>query len=400
LHSFNEVAEEILKALDNEELRRGLTRSLINLSENPIRVIENWKYLTEYAKYVRSVKERTLKNLDYYIDETIKNIEKVSGHGYLARTRDEALKIIDEIIGDPPKLIVKAKSMVTEEIGLRGYLIRRGYEVYETDLGELLIQLSNGKPMHSTAPAVHIPRERAVELLNSAGVNVDKNMPIPEVIRRVRLFLRKKFINADIGISGANVVAADTGTIFLISNEGNIRHVTNLPEIHISITGVEKIMPTMKDAFLQALVQAGYAGLYPPTYLSLISGPSSTADIEHYRVYGAHGPKEVHLILYDGGRMSYLGDPILYEQLYCIRCGRCQQECPVWDLVGNIWGGSVYGGPMGIGWTAITESLDKAMLLSHFCLNCGRCMEACPMEINMPRIIRSLKKMYFEKKFD
>ena len=97
--------------------------------------------------------------------------------------------------------------------------------------------------------------------------------------------------------------------------------------------------------------------------------------------------------------MKYLEDPILYEQLYCVRCGRCQQECPIWDLVGNIWGGSVYGGPMGIGWTAITESFDEAMILSHFCLNCGRCMEVCPMEINMPRIIRYLKKMYFEKRF-
>ena len=155
----------------------------------------------------------TLKNIEYYIDETIKNIEKVSGHGYIAKTRDEALKIIDDIVGESPKLIVKAKSMVTEEIRLREYLIEKGHEVYETDLGELLIQLSNGKPMHSTAPAVHIPREKAVKLLHSAGVDVDEKMSIPEVIRRVRMFLREKFVNADIGVSGANVVAADTGKL-------------------------------------------------------------------------------------------------------------------------------------------------------------------------------------------
>ncbi len=153
-------------------------------------------------------------------------------------------------------------------------------------------------------------------------------------------------------------------------------------------------MPTFEDAVHQVMVQSGYAGLYPPTYVNVISGPSSTADIEYHRVYGVHGAKEVHVILFNGGRLKALNNPILKEQLRCIRCGRCQIVCPIWDLSGNIWGGRVYGGPMGIGWTAITENIETAMPLSWFCLLCGACKEACPVKIDIPKIVRFLRKQY------
>ncbi len=393
--TYEELAVDILKHLDNVNIRKGLSRSVDRLVPAPYHILDKWKYIQEYAEHVRKVKEEILANIDYYIDLTLKNVEKTQGNGYYTKTREDVIKIIDDIIGEDSKLIVKAKSMVTEEIGLREHLIEKGHKVYETDLGELLIQLSGDKPMHTTAPAIHITKEQAIKLLKNAGARVHEGMSIKEIVGEVRVFLRDKFINADIGISGANVVAADTGSIFLISNEGNIRNTTNLPPTHIAITGIEKIMPTMMDAFMQALVQAAYAGLYPPTYLSIISGPSSTADIEFTRVYGVHGPKHFHLILYDGGRRDAINHPFLFEQLYCIRCGRCQAECPIWDLVGNIWGGSVYGGPMGVGWTAITEGVEKATNLSHFCLNCGKCEVVCPVNIDMPRIIRYLKILDF-----
>jgi|Deesub1362B_J571_1020462.scaffolds.fasta_scaffold00005_405 L-lactate dehydrogenase complex protein LldG len=389
---LGETAKELYRALDNKEIQTGLKRSISNLSISVDRVLNVWPYLEELASKVREIKEETLNNLDYYIDLTMRNVKRSHGHPYFARNREEALKILDEIIGDDsPLLIVKAKSMVTEEVGIREHLISLGHSVYETDLGELLIQISRDKPMHAIAPAIHIPKEGAIELLRRLGLNVREGMNIEEIVMEVRSFLRRKFVDADIGISGANVVAADTGSIILISNEGNIRNTTSLPPVHIAVTGVEKIMPTLSDAFMQALVQAGYAGLYPPTYLSIIAGPSSTADIEYHRVYGVHGPKEFHMILYDGGRLSAIKDPFLSEQLLCIRCGRCQAECPVWGLTGNIWGGNVYGGPMGIVWTAIVENISLASALSLFCLVCGRCMEVCPMKIDMPHIIRNLK---------
>lgn len=394
---YEEVIDEVLKTLDNETILKGLKRSVKNISPKPFEIISKWSYIIEFTEYLRRVKEEVFKNIEYYIDKTLKSVEKIAGYGYYAKTHSEVYDIIDHIIGDESKIIVKSKSMVTEEIKLREHLVEKGHLVYETDLGELLIQISGERPMHTTAPAIHMTRERAIELLRKMGIDLKDDAEVKDIVYNVRLFLREIFIKADIGITGANAVSADTGSIFLISNEGNIRNTSNLPPIHIAVTGVEKILPTMKDAFIQVLVQAAYAGLYPPTYISVISGPSSTADIELRRVYGVHGPREYHLILYDGGRLDALRDNILSEQLYCIKCGRCQIECPIWDLVGNIWGGSVYGGPMGIGWTAITEDHDKSGILSLLCLNCSRCWKVCPMNIDLPKIISYLKRRYIKK---
>ncbi len=389
------VSDEIHRALYIKSLRKGLSRSVNRLVPAPYRILDRWRYLLEYTEELREAKEKVLQDIDYYIDLTMKRVEETRGHAYYAKTRDEAVKLVNDLVGED-KLIVKSKSMVTEELRLREELAKNGNTVYETDLGELLIQFSRDKPMHTTAPAIHITREKAIRILRKHGVEVRDDMSTTEIVGMVRIFLREKFVEADIGISGANSIAADTGSIFLVSNEGNIRNTTSLPPMHIAITGVEKIMPSMDLAFKQTITQAAYAGLYPPTYVSVISGPSSTADIEFERVYGVHGPKEVHVILYDGGRIEMLKNEVISEQLYCIRCGRCQAECPIWQLVGNIWGGNVYGGPMGMGWTAIVEGIEKAASLSHFCLLCGKCREVCPMKIDMPRIIRYLKTYYFK----
>ena len=388
---IDRVYKNLYRTLDNRNLRDGLKRSVTNISDKVFNILHNYPYLIEYADYIRRVREDTLNNLEYYIDKTLKSIEMNKGYPYYARDRAEVIKILDDIIGDTSKVIVKAKSMISEEIDVRGYLASKGHIVYETDLGELLIQLSKGKPMHAIVPAAHITFENAIEILRNGGINVDRNMSIEEVVYQVRRFLREFFIRADMGISGANAISADTGSILLISNEGNIRASTSLPEIHIVITGVEKILPTLEDAFKQCLVQAGYAGLYPPTYISLISGPSSTADIEFKKVYGVHGPRELHVILYDGGRLNALRDEVLKQQLLCIKCGRCQIECPIWQLVGNICGGRVYGIPMGFGWTAITDSINDIAPYTLFCLRCGLCKEVCPMKIDIPSIVRYIR---------
>ena len=267
---------------------------------------------------MKKAREKVIENLEYYIDKTLKSIEMSKGTPYYARNKDEALKILRDIIGSG-KVIVKSKSMVTEEIGVREYLEKLGNEVWETDLGELLVQIANEKPMHPIIPAIHIPRERAVELLKKVGLKLKPNDPIELIVSKVREFLREKFAKADIGISGANVMAADTGAIVLVENEGNIRNSTNLPLTHIAIVGVEKIVATYYEAVLQSMVQSAYAGIYPPTYLSVITGPSSTADIEGYRVYGVHGPKQLHVILYDGGRVAAFRKEPLNKQLLCIK---------------------------------------------------------------------------------
>jgi L-lactate dehydrogenase complex protein LldG len=216
-------------------------------------------------------------------------------------------------------------------------------------------------------------------------------------ISEFREFLREKFKKADVGISGANAVAADTGAIFLVENEGNIKLVTGLPPKHIVVTGVDKIVPTIVDAFKAVLVQAANIALYPPTYVNIIAGPSSTADIELHRVYGAQGPVELHVVLIDNGRRRASRHELLREQLRCVRCGRCLIECPVWRISANVWGGPVYGGPMGIVWTAITLGEEQGAELAHLCLTCGRCEEVCPMKIPLTEIIRHLKHVYNKK---
>ena len=382
------VLEETIR---DTGVRRALEVSSERIEKNPMKVLSRYPYLESFREEVRKAKEEVLRNIDYYIDMTMKSVEEIMGTAHLAKSRDEVFKLVDEYVGEPPKLVIKSKSMVTEEIKLREYLERKGHRVVETDLGELLIQIAGEKPMHTIAPAVHMTKERAVKLLKSVGVKVSESSTLEEIVAQVRHYLRNIFIDADVGISGGNAIAADTGAIFLISNEGNIRNTTNLPPIHIAIISIEKIMPNMELAYKQALLQAANAGLYPPTYLSIIAGPSSTADIEQKRIYGVHGPGKVIVILYDGGRSKYLDDPVIWEQLLCIKCGRCQGVCPVWSITGNFWGGPVYGGPMGMGWTAITEDERLASRLSLFCLLCARCTEVCPMDIQLHKIIHELK---------
>lgn len=387
--------KELEDVLRNTDIRTALEVSSERIENNPLKVINKYPYLEAYRDEVRAAKEEVLSNIDYYIDKTLENIRKVNAEAYYAVDRGEVYKLVSELVGTPPKLVIKSKSMVTEEIKLREYLENDGHKVVETDLGELLIQISKEKPMHTVMPAAHMTRERAVRLLREVGVKVSTTMSLEEIVGQVREYLRSLFFEADVGISGGNSIAADTGAVFLVSNEGNIRNTTNLPPIHIAIISIEKIMPTMETAYKQAVLQAANAGLYPPTYLSVIAGPSSTADIEQTRVYGVHGPKRVAIILYDGGRRQFADHPILWEQLLCIKCGRCQGVCPVWRLTGNYWGGSVYGGPMGMGWTAITEGIIYASKLSLFCLLCARCSEYCPMRIKLHNIIHYLRTRLF-----
>lgn len=395
---IDSIAAEIIRAQKNEMLQIGLKRSVKNFLRSINNVLKNYPMLIEIAEYIKSVREKVLENLEYYVEKALKSINATGARAYFAEDRSSALKIIDEIIGDERKVIVKAKSMVTEEIMLREHLIKRGHEVYETDIGEFLIQLSGDKPMHTIVPALHMSKEQVAHLLRSnLGLDVEREITHEKLVSFIRDFLKEKFFKADVGISGANAIAADTGSIFLVHNEGNISNTAMLPPVYVIVAGVEKIVPTFKDAILQVMVQAGYAGLYPPTYVNVISGVSSTADIEYHRVYGVHGAREIHVILYDGGRIAASKDRILTEQLRCIKCGRCQISCPIWNICGNIWGGKVYGGPMGVGWTAITEGVEDAESISWFCLLCNACKESCPVKVDSGEISRKLRSKSIEK---
>lgn len=387
----------MLKALGDRDFQEGVRRASLSAEERVPGILESHPGLAEMAREVEAVKRRVTENLDRYIDLVMESLERAGARPYLAEGREEALSILEKIVGRG-KLVVMSKSMVAEELGVREFLEGLDNEVWETDLGQLLVQLEGGRPMHTVAPAIHLTRKRAVRLVRE---RIDEALPpdagVEQAVEAVRRFLRGKLARAQVGVSGANALAADTGAIVLVENEGNIRLVTGLPPVHVAIAGVDKIVPTLMDALKAAMVQAAYAGLYPPTYVNVITGPSSTADIEHTRVYGAQGPREVHVVLVDNGRRRAARHPLLREQLRCIRCGRCQFECPVWRHTANLWGGPAYGGPMGVAWTAITLGEEQAAELAHLCIGCARCEEACPVHIPITEIIRYLKTVYAGK---
>ncbi len=394
---FEDVLENILNVMKDEEFQKGVQVSVRNFEVKVREVLKNHPEIERLAEEVREIKKKVLENLDEYLEMAINSMKRIGAQVYVAETADDAREIVGKIVGTN-KLVVMSKSMIAEELGLREHLEDIGNEVWETDLGQFLVQLEKGKPMHPIAPAIHISRKRAARLLRERlGIEVSETEKVENIVKRVREFLRTKIKNADVGISGANSIAADTGAIFLVENEGNIRLVTGLPPKHIVVTGIEKIVPSMLDAFKTIMVQAANIAIYPPTYIDIIAGPSSTADIEQQRVFGAQGPVELYVVLVDNGRRRALSNEFLREQLRCLKCGRCLMECPVWRITANVWGGPVYGGPMGINWTAITIGEEEASELAHLCLLCGRCTEVCPMDIPLHEMIRHLKHVYNRK---
>ncbi len=364
--------ESIYTALSNRPVRDGIRRTRENLSKNVKENLKKYPFLKKYARELRDVKLKVINDLDFWIDRSIKKLEENGARVFYARDSESARRIVAEIVGSG-KTVVKAKSVVSEEIGLRDHLEDMGNEVWETDLGELIVQVNNEKPMHMIVPALHLSEDEVIRILERVGI---KGKNAEECTDKVRLFLREKFLKADFGISGCNAFSAESGSIFLIENEGNIRLSTSVPEKYIAIVGVEKIVPDDEHAIKSIMVQSAYFGTFPPSYINVIRNRQ---------------PGELCVVFLDNGRKST--DEILKEQLLCVRCGRCHLECPIFQLTGNVWGGETYGGPMGMGWSAITSgisSIENEVFLS--CL-CGKCRIVCPMEINIPRIILHLRKL-------
>jgi L-lactate dehydrogenase complex protein LldG len=216
------------------------------------------------------------------------------------------------------------------------------------------------------------------------------------MVATARKLLREKYFQADIGMSGANVVAADTGTLFLIENEGNIRLATGAPPVHIALVGMEKLVPTLGDSFKVAEVTWRYANYTVPGYVSMVSSPSKTGDIEKVTTYGAHGPKELHVIFMDAGRTELAKHPVLRQALYCLRCGGCLYECPVFAVTAGHFGDKYFTG-IGAVWAAmISQNREKAAAIAYTCLTCGRCKVRCPVEIDVPAMVVELRKLMAE----
>ncbi|MBI4283056.1 MAG: lactate utilization protein [Chloroflexi bacterium] len=392
---FSDYKKEIMDAAHDERIRLALSRAIASYRANANSALEKFPHTIKMAEEVREIKARAIGEMEKLTQQACEAIEFNKGKAYIAKTAAEALTIISNLVGTG-KLIVKGKSMTAEEIGLREHLEEQGNEVYETDLGEFIIQKLGSRPMHILSPAIHVPREDVARLLS--GITGEELPPddIERMVATARKLLREKFFQADIGISGSNVVAADTGTLFLIENEGNIRLATGAPPVHIALVGMEKLVPTLGDAFKVAEVTWRYANYTVPSYVSLVSGPSKTGDIEKVTTYGAHGPKEFHVIFLDDGRTKLARHPILSQALSCLRCGGCLYECPVYAVTAGHFGDKYFAG-IGAVWAAmISQDIEKAASLAYTCLTCGRCKVRCPVKIDVPAMIVELRKSIAE----
>ncbi len=388
---YNEYVERIVKeGAENETVRIALGRAIAAFRKNRQQALNKYPHTVVMADEVRRIKEYSIEHMEELVDKACEAIEENHGHCYKAKNKDEALKIFDRIIGTG-KTIVQSKSLTAEEISLRHHLQEKGNEVFETDLGEFITQLLGNRPMHILAPAINVPREKVAELLEKyTGEKID-HRNIPEMVNAVRKILRDKYFNAHFGINGANVISADTGSMFIIENEGNARLVTGAPPVEIALIGMEKVVPTLQDAFKTVEVTWRYANYKMPAYLNIISGPSKTGDIEKVITYGAHGPKELHVIFLDNGRTEMAKDPVYREALYCLRCGACLYECPVYEITAGYYGKKYLGG-IGTIWDAFTTvGFKESAPMAYTCLRCGRCKKTCPLKIDTPKMVSKLR---------
>ena len=282
------------------------------------------------------------------------------------------------------RTVIKGKSMISEEMGLNERLEEVGIEAVETDLGEYVIQLAGDTPYHIVAPAIHKDRHDVSKLFQDK-LGTPHIEDIEGLGKEARRQLRDKFIVADMGITGANFLVAETGTLALVTNEGNGRMATSMPRIHVALAGMERVVPTMEDMgmFLRLLIRSA-TGQRISSYVTLVNGLRRGADED--------GPEEYHVVIVDNGRSRMLADPELREALNCIRCGACLNACPVYRKVGGHSYGYVYPGPIGAIVTPVLTGIGDAKDLPFASSLCGACREACPVKVNIPRMLLALRR--------
>ncbi|MCH8229649.1 MAG: iron-sulfur cluster-binding protein [Chloroflexi bacterium] len=351
----------------------------------------NWEELRTKGK---AIKDHTIAHLDYYLGLLADNVEKSGGHVFFANDAEEArLHIVKLARARDVKTVIKSKSMVAEEMALADALIEQGIEAVETDLGEYIIQLAGETPYHLIAPAIHKSRAEVAALLND---DFSEGDPIPdatELTMSARAKLRGVFERADMSVTGVNFAVAESGSIALVTNEGNGRMSTSVPRIHVAVMGMEKIIPSIQDlsTMLRILIRSA-TGQRITAYITVVNGPRKPEEEE--------GPEEFPLVIRNNGRDKLLADPQMRESLNCIRCGACLNACPVYRKVGGHAYGWVYPGPIGSIVSPVMTGLKDAHDLPNASSLCGACHEVCPVKINIPRMLLELRWRTAEGKVD
>jgi L-lactate dehydrogenase complex protein LldF len=379
--TFRENARAALADVHLRGALKNATSLFGELRKQAAASLPNWEALRTQA---RAIKDEVLLHLDRYLEEFVRNAESCGAKVHWARDSAEANSIICRLATErQARIVVKSKSMTTEETHLNNALEAAGMQVVETDLGEYIIQLAEETPSHIIAPAIHKTRGQVAELFTNE-LGMPPTDDIAQMTRTARLALRDRFAAAHVGISGVNFGVAETGTIVIVENEGNIRLTTSLPRMHIAVMGIEKVIPRFADLdiFLKLLPRSG-TGQRLTTYQSFITGVKKQQSDE--------GPEELHIVLLDNGRSRMLAHPVTRQSLACIRCGACLNACPVYQQIGGHAYGSVYQGPIGAVITPQLMGIEKTSQLPYASSLCGACREVCPVKIDIPRLLLHLR---------
>lgn len=384
------IKNEIQDKLNDEVLRGALKRFAESYPLARAKAYENVDDIDALREQVKTMKKRTVDQLEEIALRFEVEAQKRGAKVFRAANGDELKKYLADLCREKGvKRIVKSKSMASEEIHLNHFLESQGLHVKETDLGEWIISLAGHKPSHMVMPAIHLNREQISEYF-SKELNREIGTDIPYMVQAARTNLRKEFLQADMGITGANFGIAENGAIGLVTNEGNARLVTTLPRIHVVIIGYEKLIPSIKDAapILRTLPRNA-TGQLMTSYMSMISGAVPTM-VEKDGKW-VEQEKELHIILFDNGRLKVAKDEKFKQVYQCVRCASCLNVCPVYTLVGGHVYGHIYAGGIGAILTAFLNSMSDFEKINELCIGCRKCVEICPGKIDIPGLIEELR---------
>ncbi len=380
-------------ALGDAQLQKALGHLKVNFIERRARAVERLPEFDALRDAARAVKDHVLADLDLYLERFERKVREAGGQVHWCRDAESARRtILDICRAAGARTVTKGKTMVGEEIALNEHLEANGILPVETDLGEYIIQLRHEPPSHIIAPAIHINKEQVAAVFRTAHADLDPQRSLEEpaaLLAEARARLRGRFLAADVGVTGANFLIAETGSTVIVTNEGNGDLTQTLPRVHIVLASLEKVVPTLEDASTIIRVLARSAtGQEMSVYTTFSTGPRRPGDLD--------GPEEFHVVLLDNGRSRMLGTEF-QDMLRCIRCGACLNHCPVYQAVGGHAYGWVYSGPMGAVLTPNLIGVEEAGHLPNASTFCGRCESVCPMRIPLPRMMRHWREREFER---